>query len=90
MNSISLKAKAGIASPTALVASTAFAISAFAQTVPTWDVTSTDAVVPPTATTFKSSIIYVLVTIWPYALAIGVVFSVGYFFLRLFRHHAHA
>lgn len=56
---------------------------ASAQTVPSWDASSTDAIITPTADSFKENAIYVLSTIWPYALGFLAVILIGTFFLSM-------
>ena len=51
-------------------------MSAGAQTIPTWDATSTNSIVGPTATAFKDSFVYAMATIAPYAITVGLVLLV--------------
>jgi len=62
-------------------------LSAHAQTVPTWDASSTETVVVASATAFKTTFVYVLQVMAPYAIIISLIVGLVWFFVRLARSH---
>lgn len=62
-------------------------LKAGAQTVPTWDTTSTGIVVEAAADSFKDTFVYVLQVIAPYAIIVTLVVGTVWFFVRLARKH---
>lgn len=60
---------------------------AHGQSVPTWDASSTDTVVSATATAFKTTFVYVLQVMAPYAIIVSLIVGLVWFFVRLARKH---
>jgi len=84
---MSTKLKVIGASVAGLVSSFVGVLSASAQTIPTWDTTSTSAVVEAAADSFKDTFVYVLQVIAPYAIIVTLVVGTVWFFVRLARKH---
>lgn len=81
------KIKVAVGSALGAVGSLLGVIAAKAQTVPTWDTTSTTTVVGDAASAFKTTFVYVLQVIGPYAIIVSLVVGVVWFFVRLARNH---
>jgi len=81
------KTKLVIGSVAAGAASLFGIISAHAQTVPTWDASSTETVVTASAAAFKTTFVYVLQVMAPYAIIISLIVGLVWFFVRLARKH---
>jgi len=62
-------------------------LAAHAQTVPTWDASSTETVVTASAAAFKTTFVYVLQVMAPYAIIISLIVGLVWFFVRLARNH---
>jgi len=83
------KIKLAISAGVASVASLAGVLAAHAQTVPTWDASSTETVVTASASAFKSTFVYVLQVIAPYAITVGLIVVAVWFFRGLGRRLGH-
>jgi len=81
------KLKLAIGSVSAIVMGLVGTVSAFAQTIPTWDASSTQTVVTASATAFKDTFVYVLQVMAPYAIIISLIVGLVWFFVRLARKH---
>jgi len=79
------------AAVTGLVAVSSFlgVLSASAQTIPTWDATSTETVVTASAEAFKDTFVYVLQVMAPYAIIVGLIVGLVWFFRGLARRGGH-
>jgi len=86
---MSNKLKLALGSGVALIGSAFGAVSAFAQTVPTWDASSTETVVTASASAFKDTFVYVLQVIAPYAITVGLIVVAVWFFRGLGRRLGH-
>jgi len=85
--SMSTKLKVALGSVGAIVGSFVGVLSAAAQTIPTWDATSTETVVTASADAFKDTFVYVLQVMAPYAIIISLIVGLVWFFVRLARKH---
>lgn len=81
------KAKLLLGSVLAVGGSALTVLTAAAQTVPTWDTTSTATVVNAAADSFKTTFVYVLQVMAPYAIIISLIVGLVWFFVRLARRH---
>jgi len=84
---MSPKTKKLVGIGSALALSLVGVASAFAQTVPTWDTSSTETVVTAASTAFKTTFVYVLQVIAPYAIIVGLIVGVVWFFRGMARRH---
>jgi hypothetical protein len=87
LNSImfnSLKVRLG-----AVMGSVGLALAGVAhgQAIPTWDASSTELVVTASASAFKTTFVYVLQVMAPYAIIISLIVGLVWFFVRLARSH---
>jgi hypothetical protein len=64
-----------------------YATKAGAQSIPTWDASSTETVVTASAAAFKTTFVYVLQVMAPYAIIISLIVGLVWFFVRLARSH---
>jgi len=81
------KLKIALGSVTSLGAGILGIASASAQTIPTWDASSTETVVTASAEAFKDTFVYVLQVMAPYAIIISLIVGLVWFFVRLARKH---
>jgi Ca2+/Na+ antiporter len=79
--------KIGLAISTAATTFLGGTLLAFGQSVPTWDASSTETVVTASASALKTTFVYVLQVIAPYAIIITLIVGVVYFFVRLAHKH---
>jgi len=86
---MSTKTKVVLASVSGAAGSLFGVLKAFAQTVPTWDATSTETVVTAAADSFKDTFVYVLQVIAPYAITVGLIVVTVWFFRGLGRRMGH-
>lgn len=84
---MSTKLKVGLGSVAAAVSGFFGILSAGAQTIPTWDASSTETVVTASADAFKDTFVYVLQVMAPYAIIISLIVGLVWFFVRLARKH---
>jgi len=77
------------ASVSAAVAGLAGVLVAGAQTIPTWTTTSTTAVVTASADAFQTTFVYVLQVIAPFAIIVGLIVVVVWFFRGLGQRMGH-
>jgi len=64
-------------------------LSASAQTIPTWDASSTTAVVGAAADAFQDTFVYVLQVIAPFAIIVGLIVVAVWFFRGLGKRMGH-
>jgi len=83
------KIKGALIAGSAFVASFVGVLSASAQTIPTWDATSTETVVTASADAFKDTFVYVLQVMAPYAIIVGLIVGLVWFFRGLARRGGH-
>jgi len=79
---IAVVAGIGIAAPF-------LAMVAHGQTIPTWDTTSTATVVNAAAGAFKDTFVYVLQVMAPYAIIVGLIVGLVWFFRSLAGRGGH-
>lgn len=84
---MSNKLKVVFATITGALGALLVSAQAYAQTIPTWDASSTTAVVTASATAFKDTFVYVLQVMAPYAIIISLIVGLVWFFVRLARKH---
>lgn len=83
------KLKIGLGIASGAVASVIGVLSASAQTIPTWDASSTTAVVGAAADAFQDTFVYVLQVIAPFAIIVGLIVVAVWFFRGLGRRMGH-
>lgn len=84
---MSSKLKLALGSTSAVIASAMGVLVGYAQTIPTWDASSTETVITAAAASFKTTFVYVLQVMAPYAIIISLIVGLVWFFVRLARSH---